>query len=1838
MAKRYGFTNANATKITEEDVETLRKNMQYANERANYEQNKTTMSAPKYKTLPTLNKTTATGNAGQSPNGLISPSLAPYNDAVFTQANPKATTGYQTNTSMYNYASKDKLSSDEKKAVKKEYKNLKKYGIEENTDNQRQKLKNAIDDGTLSADYVNAVKNAYMKSSMEGQAMTGIVNLGSALAEPVYLGGSLYERAKGKEGVWTEANNARKETLAELNKANPVGATIGSFAGKGIQYAAANELMNGIPVLKNAKDAMAGSLGGKTGEMLADVTFDMIPDLALDTLPTEVDNYLSGMSGKDIAKDTAKNIATNYAFNLIMGGLQNGKGIADELSANRQNARTNELAKNWLGLDKEAMGDAFEDNTKKAIADQLRAENPTLLGRLSDEDVYQFYLNSVEDDLKNQNYENIKNVINNTDNSVPTLKSNGVEETSGLDLMSNYSETADAIKEFRANNPSMQVNMTDRDVLNYIQASNEAKALEAQNRGIYDILENTDETNATIPRNADDVDIDNMLREAGLEDYITEEPTYTKPLPVNERFEDLKNDSSMKGVAKEYTDKDVVNGIRFRTPEERTLFKERLNNFYKAVDAIDDVTSKEELDVARANINKAFAELGDSLKNGGHLDNSQREVNKKLRQQLFASLEGTKIYVDDLARAELKDFRTIREMNNKFGKNVFTSNPNVEGAIPIDMMWSQIDDLTGGQLGDMPSHNGDAINRLIELSQDLRSNSKLSNFVADDIRVSDVISDDLKNELREVVGVYDNFFNNNPTLYKDIADISTADNNILDLVEQNAKALDDTNANKVMAESMGTKVNPTPTETVDVQNPMTVNRSDVPRINTETTMSDGSMSLTSGEIKERGYSRSIKDKTDLPDVVKNEFIEEPELYEVLSNKATQAAADEITRNSTTTEATQRCLTLLSQKNPVAVPLCYDTAKRLIDEGSRDDAVTLLRMLSESLTESGQFSQAAAITLMHSDPMTALRYMEREIDSLNKNGLAKYGKKWKDFSLTDDEIKMFNNINPGDEEAIKSAYEQVSRRLAKEYPSTKWEKFIELEKLSMLLNPRTHIRNFGANAMLLPIRSASDRVSALGQNIVHLFNPETKVTQSMFGGTRLQKKIANQVFDEEFKAMLDNSDKWDSLQGLARDKQVFNDDIATKSANWLVNKMTGGRLQQAIDNGSLTDSMLENLRRFDYWLLGTVEDDPFVKKNFSNRLASYMKAQNINNIADIPSEAKAIAWEEALKATFKDDNQMTAMLSGIKKNLGKFGEVLFPFTKTPANLAVRAIDYSPVGIAKAMASYYKMPINARNVGKLFDDMSKGITGSAGILLGYQLAKNGVITGKLSDDKDTSAFEKMQGKQAFSVNIGNNQYSYDWAQPAATSLIMGASIYDAIKESDTENEDALKTLGSGLVQGGKAAFDSWFDLSPLQTLQEVLSGDEYGSTAGGISDRVIDSITEMPQRLIPSVLGASARTADPTMRETFDKTSGLNTWVNSAKAKTFASDELPAKYDAWGRERKRSNSKGGAAFAQFVNPGQVSNPNKSPIDDEILAIAKDAGDVGKKAYPNVAGWTVDGKDLTAKEHSEYQRDLGQLSYKMAETYLKKSRNRNIDSTTKAETLNELYSFSNAVVKAEQFGYDLTKSDKYSKLNDIYKSKGESGVVEYLINQARDKSLRSEMEEKGYSTTDTALDMYKSGKTKELEAYTAITTIPVLDKKGNETHVAYTDKTKQIYADKKEQGIKNYALVKNQLGDKSGNADLVKAVETLPVSEREQAYYFSTMHSGDMASAVRDKDNVTQYRYYKYGAEIDTNNSHSYSNEELKQLLPALQRDYGKSADKIYNDLLPLYKNSGKRSSKK
>lgn len=798
-------------------------------------------------------------------------------------------------------------------------------------------------------------------------------------------------------------------------------------------------------------------------------------------------------------------------------------------------------------------------------------------------------------------------------------------------------------------------------------------------------------------------------------------------------------------------------------------------------------------------------------------------------------------------------------------------------------------------------------------------------------------------------------------------------------------------------------------------------------------------------MRERGFAESLRTKSDLPDEVKAEFVDTPEIYRQLSNTETIAKADAAWGNGLE-EAQRNFRNLLETRDPAAIPLGKNIADELIRQGKSEDAAQLLRDMSAALTSSGQFSQAAAIALMKEDPMTALSYLQKQIDKMNAEGAKKFGKKWKDFTLTDNEIKAFGDVAKGDEEALKSLYEGVGRRIAKEYPATMKEKVVELSHIAMLLNPRTQVRNVLSNIAMMPATAISDKISAVGQKLYSKANPNFKPELALTA-SKESKDLAAQVYDR-IKGSIDNTaSKWENsaMQGI-REKEMFKglngrtagdipvlEDVGSRikgGLNTISQKLTGDSVFDAL---SSEKSVTENVRQLTYGLL-ELGDKGFVAQRFKSYLSKAIEASGAKTLDAVPASAIDRAVQEAMKATFKDDNALTRLVSSIKRNTGFVGETLLPFTKTPANVTMRALDYSPAGIASAV----KMAKNGAEASAVIDQVAKATTGTLAILLGIGLYNKGIITGPEDEDPDKAAFQKQQGWLPYAVKFGDNYYTYDWAQPGSMGLVLGSTI---MSQLDKDGSIEAKDLASIIKNSVSAFGDTLLQQSTLQNLLDVFSG--YGSPTENMTNEVL----ETPKRLIPSLVGATARVADTTQRSTYSKGDFLKTQIDTLKSKIPGlSQTLPATYDTWGNEVQRSGNSLEAAFAQYLNPGQLGySGGQTPIDEEIMRLYDATNNSG--VFPHKADRTVtiagEEIDLDNQQYSEFQRLLGQASYEAANAFLEMPGYDSLADEQKADALQNAYAAAKDIALSEMFD-DYSVPKTRGKYADMYEEFGTDGLA--------------------------------------------------------------------------------------------------------------------------------------------------------------------------------------------------
>lgn len=703
----------------------------------------------------------------------------------------------------------------------------------------------------------------------------------------------------------------------------------------------------------------------------------------------------------------------------------------------------------------------------------------------------------------------------------------------------------------------------------------------------------------------------------------------------------------------------------------------------------------------------------------------------------------------------------------------------------------------------------------------------------------------------------------------------------------------------------------------------------------------------------RGFSKNVATDSAMEAALREDVAANPDLYKRLSNKETLKKAQDIFTQGLDTARTELERAIgaaqAGQKfPPEMVPLSRMVANELTRQGELTAARKIISDVAAELTGAGQLGQAGDI-LRNADPMTVLNTLQKAIDAINAEVGKKFGKRnpWK-AELTAEEIKQISETDFSQEGAFEAVQQQIAERLGREMPATLLEKLREIRKVGMLANPKTQLKNLLGNAPLAVERKAAERLSGGIQELSVKAGIMAKEEQTRTLRVSQQSKdIAKSVYKNNIGRITGKGNKGE-LRGVLRDTRTyFNKGLLQKG----IEKATGHQLN---------DAALDYVRRFTYDMLEK-GDAPFVKSAFIDSLAQYCEAQGIKSEADVTETAFSYALDQAMAATFKDASALAKLLNSIKDKAGIAGEaldVLFPFTTTPINIGKEFAKYSPLG--------YLQLLNAKgkSAAEVIDIVSRATTGSAVVALGIMLRSLGAITGAADDDKDKAAADKAAGISPYSV-LG--KYSYEWMQPTGSALAMGASIYDAAKDGSS----LIETLSNGIISAG----DAYLEQSFYKDIIDLFKG--YGSPTENMIKEVL---TGTASQFIPTIVGATARTIDPTVRTSYTGGNIIDDILAQAKVKTPGlSKSAPASVNVRGEEVQRGNL-GERIWDNFIAPWTTNRNGKTAnaVDKALDEVYEATGD--KTIFRQVSPYKVDyhGEtyQMTGEEREQFQKTEGQI----------------------------------------------------------------------------------------------------------------------------------------------------------------------------------------------------------------------------------------------------------------------
>lgn len=718
------------------------------------------------------------------------------------------------------------------------------------------------------------------------------------------------------------------------------------------------------------------------------------------------------------------------------------------------------------------------------------------------------------------------------------------------------------------------------------------------------------------------------------------------------------------------------------------------------------------------------------------------------------------------------------------------------------------------------------------------------------------------------------------------------------------------------------------------------------------------------------------------------------------------------------------------------------------EGNAAYVSELLTLYTRNSTTVAQAMQAQSMFRKLS-PEGQLMSVQKAISDLNE----KYGTA---VELDEADVKDFLDAETPEER--QKATEKIVEKAAQSVPGTFRAKYDTLRYLAMLGNPRTHIRNILGNTLFQIPVTVKNRVGAIVEGVASAATGgKTERSKSLLGANPFGKLAAECRADfSNAKDFLEQSSKYNegqtSLSEIEKKAKAFSDD-----------NLIGKAVNKASDFNSRA---LE------------AEDTAAKKWIYTQSMAGYLKANGYKSMSDAPqsvlNRARDYAAQEALRNTFNDKNVISDAVSDLgklsrsdnpaKKFAGYIVEGMVPFKRTPANIAVRAAEYSPVGAVLGAVDTVRgaKAKDAVQVSKGLDRVATGLSGTALMLAGFLAAGAGYVTGGDDDDDRQQAFNDLTGHQNYALELKNGtSITLDWLAPEAIPFFVGAELYNQGLDQGLQFKDVLSAV--------KNASAPMLEMSMLQGLNDTFESAAYAKNRGDsvLGSVVMSALTNYVTQAFPTLGGQIERTGENLRMTTYvDKNKELPTDLQytigkiSQKIPGLDYQQIPY-IDAWGRMEATGDALT-RTFNNLINPAYVSQVEVDKVEAELQRVKDATGD--STVFPSRAEKSIEfdneTHNLTAEQYQKYAKAKGQNSYKLVQQAMQLPAYKEMGNGGKAELLNKMLGYAN--YKAKRAVFPKYSSDAYAKYEEAEKN----GVspAEYYVFRTTDNTLTADKDVNG------------------------------------------------------------------------------------------------------------------------------------------------------------------------------
>lgn len=566
------------------------------------------------------------------------------------------------------------------------------------------------------------------------------------------------------------------------------------------------------------------------------------------------------------------------------------------------------------------------------------------------------------------------------------------------------------------------------------------------------------------------------------------------------------------------------------------------------------------------------------------------------------------------------------------------------------------------------------------------------------------------------------------------------------------------------------------------------------------------------------------------------------------------------------------------------------------------------------------------------------------------------------------IEAINNLDSAD---------KVSRFVRDTWKPTLMDKIVEAWINGLLSNPVTHVKNTVGNTLV-----AAHSITETG-------------LASAIGGVRVALGIGS---DERVLPGEAGARAFAFLQGskdgVIAARQAFTEEAAVGKVD---------QKKRAI--GGLTGQVIRTPTRF----LGA-EDAFFKAIGHRQEIAALAYRQATKEGlegADFRSRIAQLISDPTPEML--DKAEKTAAYQTFTQPLGETGKALqkalnghpvikfvVPFFATPVNM----IKYAGERTALApLSKEWRATLAGKN-GDIERDtlISRMALGTALTASAFAMAANGQVTGGGPTDPNARALLYLTGWQPYSVRIGDTYYSYQWADPFATTLGVAADAYEIQHQLSAPDAGDIGGLILGSVT--KNILNKTWLQGPADLLQATEDPERYGKSWA----------LKWAGSFVPAGVAQFARTKDPYIRD-------ARTLIDTYKSRLPGlSTEVLPKRDIWGNELRRE----GALGPDIASPIYLSSLKDDFISREMLRLG-----VWKAPVPR----KIRGVDLTPEQYDEYAATAGKLARFGLEQFVGKGNWTQIPPGIQAELIDKAFDRMRESART----YMLTKDDILQKTID-------------------------------------------------------------------------------------------------------------------------------------------------------------------------------------------------------------